>query len=92
MPGCTHSMCKECFKAHFQIVILEQGVKHFNCPICQKPDMSNKNDNIPEMYQVLFVSMVSCKDMYCTTLVIIILLWLIAARSKVVEVTYNSIL
>ena len=72
------------------MVIQEMGVKHFNCPICQKPDMSNKDD-IQEMYELLFVNMVSCKDMYCTALVI---LWLIAARSKVVEVTYmyNSIM
>ena len=68
MPGCTHSMCKKCFKAHFQIVIQEQGVRYFNCPICKKPDMSNKDD-VQEMYELLFLNMVSCKDMYCTDLV-----------------------
>ena len=30
---------------------------HFNCPICRKPDMSNKDD-IQEVYE-LFLSMVS---------------------------------
>ena len=60
MPGCTHSLCKECFKGQFEMVILEQGVKHFNCPICQKPDMSNKDD-IQEMYELLFVNMVSLR-------------------------------
>ena len=68
MPGCTHPMCKECFKFHFQIVIQEQGVRYFNCPICKKPDMSNKDD-VQEMYELLFLNMVSCKDMYCTDLV-----------------------
>lgn len=63
MPGCTHSLCKECFKGMFQVVIKEQGVKHFNCPMCQKPDMSNKDD-IQEMYELLFVNMVRFKE--CT--------------------------
>ena len=40
------------------MVIQEQGVKHFNCPICNKPDMINK-ENTPEMYEVLFVNLVS---------------------------------
>ena len=36
-------------------------MKHFNCPMCQKPDMSNKDD-IQEMYELLFVNMVSFKE------------------------------
>lgn len=58
MPGCTHSLCKECFKGFFEVVIQEQQVKHFNCPECHKPDMSNKDDT-QEMYELMFVSMVS---------------------------------
>lgn len=38
-------------------------MKHFNCPMCQKPDMSNKDD-IQEMYELLFVNMVRFKG--CT--------------------------
>ena len=68
MPGCTCSLCKECFKGQFDMVIQEQQVKHFNCPICQKPDMSNKDD-IQEMYELLFVNMVSssmkCINVQC---------------------------
>jgi hypothetical protein len=45
----------------FQMVIQEQGVKHFNCPICEKPDMSNKDD-VQGMYELLFVNMVSSRD------------------------------
>jgi hypothetical protein len=45
------------------MVIQEQGVKYFNCPICLKPDMSN-NDDIEEMYmyELLFANMVSFKE------------------------------
>jgi hypothetical protein len=63
MPGCTDSLCKECFKEHFQIVIQEQGVKYFNCPMCRKPDMSNMDGT----YELLFAYMVSFKE--CTVTV-----------------------
>lgn len=62
MPGCTDSMCKDCFKGHFDVVIREKGVKHFNCPICDQPDMTNRDD-AQDLYQELFVQMVS--DVKC---------------------------
>ena len=40
------------------MVIKEKQVKHFNCPMCKKPDLSNKDDT-QEMYELIFVSMVS---------------------------------
>ena len=51
MPGCTHSTCKDCFREHFKVVIKEQGVKHFNCPICGRPDVT---DTDQEFYFQLF--------------------------------------
>ena len=45
------------------MVIQEMGVKHFNCPDCHKPDMSNKDD-VQGMYELLFVNMVSLRDVH----------------------------
>ena len=58
MPACGESLCKECFRAHFSIVIKEQSVKHFHCPLCDKPDLSNPDDN-QDMNLELFVALVS---------------------------------
>lgn len=58
MPGCTDTMCKECFKGHFRVTITEKGVKHFNCPSCDQPDMTNRDD-AQDLYQELFVHLVS---------------------------------
>ena len=57
MPGCPHSVCKECFKGHFTNVVMTQTVKHFNCPVCAQPDMSSR-DADQDMYQELLVDMV----------------------------------
>lgn len=57
MPACGESLCKSCFKQHFSIVIREQSVKHFVCPICGGPDMS-VNDPTQDMNIQLFVAMV----------------------------------
>lgn len=59
MPGCTDSICKECFKENFTVVIKEQGVKHFNCPVCGLPDMSDR-EAAEGIYMTIFVAMV-CK-------------------------------
>ena len=59
MPGCTDILCKDCFKGHFNVVIKEQSVKHFNCPMCSEPDLANRDDS-QAMYLELFVSLVSC--------------------------------
>eukprot|EP00731_Ephydatia_muelleri_P036612 Em0290g1a len=57
MPGCPHSVCKECFKGHFTNVMKMQSVKHFNCPVCAQPDMS-KRDADQDMYLELLLDMV----------------------------------
>jgi len=58
MPGCTDILCKDCFRGHFTVVIKEQSVKHFNCPMCSEPDLANRDDT-QAMYLELFVSLVS---------------------------------
>jgi E3 ubiquitin-protein ligase RNF31 len=57
MPGCTDALCKDCFKGHFRVIISEQGVKHFNCPMCKEPDMTNRDD-AADLYQELFVHLI----------------------------------
>ena len=66
MPGCPHSVCKECFKGHFTNVMKMQSVKHFNCPVCAQPDMS-KRDADQDMYLELLLDMVGTLyiDMLC---------------------------
>ena len=61
MPGCPHSVCKECFKGHFTNVMKTQTVKHLNCPVCTQPDMSNR-DADQDMYQELLVDMVGSQS------------------------------
>lgn len=58
MPGCTDSICKDCFKGHFEVVIKEKEVKHFNCPLCKLPDMAD-NEATGGLYIDIFVAMVS---------------------------------
>ena len=57
MPGCSHSFCKECFKRHFTIAIQEKQVKHFNCPICNQPNMSSINKS-QRVYQERFLCLI----------------------------------
>ena len=57
MPGCSHAVCKVCFESNFTNVMKTQTVKHFNCPVCSLPDMSNR-DADQDMYQELLVTMV----------------------------------
>ena len=54
MPDCSHSFCKECFKGHFTVVIQEKQVKHFNCPICNQPNMSSASKS----YQSKFLCLI----------------------------------
>ena len=56
MPGCPHSVCIECFKGHFTNVMKTQTVKHFNCPVCAQPDMT---DPQIETYLMLLMPLVS---------------------------------
>ena len=58
MPACGEAVCKECFVEHFNMTIKEKSVKHFTCPLCNKPDLSN-SDNSQDMNLELFVSLVS---------------------------------
>ncbi len=58
LPGCSHSICKGCFKRNFGIVIREKEVKHFTCPVCGKPDMANE-EITNGVYLEIFVQMVS---------------------------------
>ena len=71
MPGCTDEICKECFKAHFTLTIKEKTVKHFNCPLCGKPDLANR-DMSQGVYLELFVNMVSVRIcIHCCAVVVI---------------------
>ncbi len=63
MPACGCALCKECFVTNFEMVIKEKSIKHFNCPMCGKPDLSNEEQ---DMNIELFVAMV------CLLLVIIV--------------------
>jgi hypothetical protein len=89
MPGCTDSLCKECFKGMFEVVINEQGVKHFNCPICHKPDMANKDD-IQEMYEVLFVNMVSSRAVECISTALLLCNTADTRESKALEISVQQ--
>ena len=72
MPGCPHSVCKECFKGHFTNVMKTQSVKHFNCPVCALPDMTDPQietylmllmplvSEMPFVYQVCFTVQFNC--------------------------------
>ncbi len=64
MPACGCALCKECFITNFEMVIKEKSFKHFNCPMCGKPDLSNCEEQ--DMNIELFVAMV------CLLLVIIV--------------------
>lgn len=57
LPACGDSVCKDCFKRHFEFAIREKSVKHFVCPICDKPDLGNA-DQMQELNLELLVSMV----------------------------------
>lgn len=41
MIQCDHAVCKTCFVEHFTLVIAEKSIKHFNCIMCNEPDMSS---------------------------------------------------
>lgn len=69
MPGCTHEICKGCFKDHFTITIKERTVKHFNCPVCGEPDLANR-DMSQVVYLELFVGMVSVRILFSLSMVI----------------------
>ena len=42
---------------HFKATITEKGVRYFNCPLCDKPDMTDRDDAM-DLYQELFVHLV----------------------------------
>ena len=63
LPCCEHSVCKECFKAHFTYVIKEKEVKHFTCPVCGKPDMANE-EITQGIYLEIFVQLVHTPHVY----------------------------
>ena len=58
MPACTDVLCVNCFNDYCRIVIREEGIKRFNCPICGNPNLS-KLDLKQDEYLDLFVKMVS---------------------------------
>ena len=62
MPSCIHSLCKVCFKQHFTITIMEKMVKHFNCPLCGEPDLSEWSGVIQGNYPMLFVYLVGVSN------------------------------
>ena len=53
MVHCEHAMCKECFVAHFSLVIEEKSIKHCNCPVCGEPDMTSETIDM-DLYLQLF--------------------------------------
>ena len=56
MVECAHSLCNECFRAHYQYVIKHRAVQHFNCCVCSEPDLSNQDTR--ELYLGRFIQMV----------------------------------
>ena len=58
MPACGDALCKNCFSAHFSLTIKKKSVKHFNCPICGEPDLSNPNESL-DMNLELFLALVN---------------------------------
>ncbi len=58
-PGCTHSVCKECFKQYLSYVVKNMEVKHYNCPICAMPNMADRE--AAGMYLEILTAMVSKK-------------------------------
>ena len=73
MPACGESLCKNCFRNHFKITIKERSVKHFNCPICAVPDLSNPDETL-DMNLQLFVAMVTSGKQKETASLIFIML------------------
>ena len=53
MPGCLHSICKECFKENFTLAICEKGVKHFTCPVCDFSDDEMSQDYVDAFLELV---------------------------------------
>ena len=52
LPACGDSLCRNCFRQHFEIFIRERGVKYFTCLLCDQLDLDNDEQ------MVLLVAMV----------------------------------
>jgi len=57
MPGCTDSVCKECFKNYLTDVVKTKTIKHYNCPVCNLPNMADR-EAANDMYFTILVAMV----------------------------------
>ena len=44
VPCCECTICRECFKENYTIIISSQPVSKFSCPGCQQPDLINNKD------------------------------------------------
>ena len=66
MVHCDHAVCKDCFIGHFNIMIGEKSIKHFNCMLCAEPDMSSETIDM-DLYLQLFSGLVQAhlsKEIY----------------------------
>ena len=61
MPGCTDSMCKECFSGYLTVVVKTLEIKHYNCPVCGLPNMADR-EAANDMYFTILVAMVCSFD------------------------------
>ena len=53
MIHCDHAVCRECFVAHYSLMLGEKSIKHFNCPVCAEPDMSSETIDV-DLYLQMF--------------------------------------
>ena len=42
MIYCSDAVCQDCFIHHFSMVMREKSIKHYNCPVCAKPDFTSE--------------------------------------------------
>ena len=57
MIHCDHAVCKECFVAHFSLIVQEKSIRHLNCLICGQPDMSSETIDM-DLYLQMFSGLI----------------------------------
>ena len=57
MIHCDHTVCKDCFVAHFSLMVREKTIKHFNCLVCGEPDMSSETIDM-DLYLQMFSGLI----------------------------------
>jgi hypothetical protein len=41
LPCCQCSVCRDCLRGHFDVIVKERYVRNMTCPICSQPDIDN---------------------------------------------------